>query len=348
MNDGPDTRKGTPGREMSSVGVGACMFALSRGIRLDTILEATGLTADALLNPGAWVSQSVLLGIWSLLAKALPGQLASLEIAAFASPLLLGDLGKAVRFAPDLRSTMRFISRNSAVLGDGISIDVIEGPEETEFRMHHPSDAFDTGYGAELGAAVASRVGHAMFGRHLIQRVEFRHRPLAAPEVYADFFRNPVCFGRPHNALILATADLSTLNPTAEPSLDVLAKRWVDRLREEQGVGPGSEAAHRIRSAILANAKRGDYTTVGLAQALGLSLRSLRRALKVEDIQPQAMLEDVRRTYATELLKDTSLSTDEIAERLGYANERSFRRAFERWTGVSPAQTRRARRPAGC
>lgn len=334
--------KDTPGREMASVGIGACTFALSRGVSLDAILEATGLTADTLLSPGAWVSQSVLLGIWELLAKALPGQLASLEIAAFASPLLLGDLGKAIRFAPDLGSTMRFISRHSAVLGDGICIDVIEDLVEAEFRMHHPSDAFDKGYGAELGAAVASRIGLAIFGRHLIRRIEFRHRPLAALDVYSDFFQAPVCFGRPHNALIVATADLSTPNPGAEPSLDILARRWVDRLRDEQGVGPTSEAAHRIRAVILANAKRGDYTTAGLAQALGVSLRSLRRQLKAEDIQPQTVLEDVRRTYATELLKDTTLSTDEIAARLGYAEERSFRRAFARWTGMSPAQARRA------
>jgi AraC-like DNA-binding protein len=327
---------------MASVGVGACTFALARGVSLDAILEATGLTADTLLSPGAWVSQSVLLGMWELLATALPGRLASLEIAEFASPLLLGELGKAARFAPDLGSTMRLISRNSAVLGDGIRIDVLEDAVETEFRMHHPSDAFDTGYGGELGAAVASRVGLAIFGRNLVRRVEFRHRPLAALEVYTDFFRAPVCFGRPHNALFFATADLRTPNPDAEPSLDVLASRWLDRLREEQGIGPVSEAAHRIRAAILANAKLGDYTTAGLARTLGMSLRSLRRQLKAEALDPKTVLEDMRRTYAAALLKDTTLSTDEIAERLGYADERSFRRAFERWTGMSPAQARRA------
>ncbi len=326
---------------MASVGIGACMFALSRGVSLDAILEATGLTADTLLNPGAWVPQSVLAGMWRLLTTACPGRLVSLEMAEFAAPLLLGDLGKAVRFAPDLRSTLSFISRSSALLGDGVRIDCLVGLVETELRMAHPSDEHDGGYGAELGAAVACRAGQAIFQSNYLARVEFRHRPLAGVEVYTEFFKVPVVFGRPHNAMFIRSADLGAPNPTAEPSLDIFASRWLDRLREEQGIATASEAAHRVRTAILANAKRSDYSTAGLARTLGMSLRSLRRLLKAEAIEPKAVLEDLRRTYAIEFLKNTSLSIEEIAERLGYADERSFRRAFERWTGTSPAQARR-------
>jgi len=50
---------------------------------------------------------------------------------------------------------------------------------------------------------------------------------------------------------------------------------------------------------------------------------------------------DARRAHAQRLLRDPSLSIEEVAERLGYASERSFRRAFERWEGVTPAGFRR-------
>ena len=327
---------------MASVGVGACMFALSRGVSIEALLEATGLSADTLLSPGAWVSQAVLPRVWELLATALPGRLASLEMADVGSSMMLGDLGKAVQFAPDLGSTMRLISRNAALLGDGIRVDVVEGPLETEFRLHHPSDELDRGYGAELGLGVASRVSVGLFGRNLIRRVEFRHRPLAALSVYTDFFGTHVRFEQPHNAAVIATVDLTAPNAAAEPSLGVFASRWLDRQCEEQGLGHGSEAAHQIRRAMLANAKRGDYTTLGLARTLGMSLRSLRRRLHAEGLEAQSVLEGIRRTYAMELLKDASLSIELVAERLGYADERSFRRAFARWTGMSPAQARRS------
>jgi AraC-like DNA-binding protein len=228
------------------------------------------------------------------------------------------------------------------MLGDGIRIDVVNTPSDTEFRMYHPSDEVDRGYGAELGLAVAARGCTTFLGRCPIQRVEFRHQPLAALETYTDFFKVPVYFGCANNALIAATADLSIRNPAAEPGLDVIAYRWLDRLREDQGIGRVPETEHRIRAAMLTNARRGDYTTAGLARTLGMSLRTLRRQFKPADVQPQTVLEDLRRSYANEFLRDTSLSIEEIAERLGYGDERSFRRAFSRWTGMSPAQARKA------
>lgn len=90
-----------------------------------------------------------------------------------------------------------------------------------------------------------------------------------------------------------------------------------------------------VREALLGNAQKGDYSTSDVARTLGMSVRSLGRLLAAEGLQAQSALEDLRRAYAVELLRDARLSTEHIAERLGYADERSFRRAFERWTGMS-------------
>ncbi len=50
---------------------------------------------------------------------------------------------------------------------------------------------------------------------------------------------------------------------------------------------------------------------------------------------------DTRFSMAAPLVTTSSLSIDEVAERLGYAESKAFRRAFRRWTGgVSPARLR--------
>ena len=53
------------------------------------------------------------------------------------------------------------------------------------------------------------------------------------------------------------------------------------------------------------------------------------------------VLEEQRREKALLLLRSPSLSLDEVAEQLGYSDTSNFRRAFRRWTGVSPATYRK-------
>jgi AraC-like DNA-binding protein len=49
----------------------------------------------------------------------------------------------------------------------------------------------------------------------------------------------------------------------------------------------------------------------------------------------------VRCSLATEYLKTTSMSTDDIAMLLGFSDPANFRRALKRWTGKGPGELRR-------
>jgi len=53
-----------------------------------------------------------------------------------------------------------------------------------------------------------------------------------------------------------------------------------------------------------------------------------------------AFLEQVRMRHAQRLLKDTTLTIDDVALKTGYTNSDSFRRAFKRTFGVNPTQYR--------
>jgi AraC-like DNA-binding protein len=107
--------------------------------------------------------------------------------------------------------------------------------------------------------------------------------------------------------------------------------------------GPGeSDLVRRIRIACLNSPRR--FPSAGeIAQELGLSLRTLHRHLADEGLSYQSIVDGMRQAVASELLENTHLGIKQVAERVGFADATSFRKAFRKWTGRSPSDFRSAR-----
>lgn len=80
-----------------------------------------------------------------------------------------------------------------------------------------------------------------------------------------------------------------------------------------------------------------------VARELHMSTRTLHRRLTASGVTYHALLESVRRAVAFEALGAPHETISAISERLGFADPSNFRRAFRRWTGLSPHKYRRAR-----
>lgn len=86
----------------------------------------------------------------------------------------------------------------------------------------------------------------------------------------------------------------------------------------------------------------GSTSVVDLAAALAMSRRSLERALAAEGVSPATLFDHERRRLA--LMWLPTLTVEEVARRLGYANAPAFSRAFRRWTGSPPSSFQISRR----
>ncbi|MDO7842296.1 AraC family transcriptional regulator [Sphingomonas immobilis] len=96
--------------------------------------------------------------------------------------------------------------------------------------------------------------------------------------------------------------------------------------------------ARRVRLLLAADpARDGD----AVAHALGIGPDTLRRRLRGEGMALSAIRENVRRDAAMRQLSLTGQSVEAVAAALGYAEPRSFTRAFRQWTGMSPSEFRR-------
>ena len=81
----------------------------------------------------------------------------------------------------------------------------------------------------------------------------------------------------------------------------------------------------------------GGYPAIDdIAPLLGVSPRTLQRALGEADVCYSDLVERCRCTAACDSLEKTQKSVKDIAVALGYRDASSFSRAFRRWTGRTP------------
>ncbi|KHL17076.1 AraC-like DNA-binding protein [Mumia flava] len=118
-------------------------------------------------------------------------------------------------------------------------------------------------------------------------------------------------------------------NSQARATAEGLCRAVVSRRRERHGI------AQQVRVLVTQHVLTGAPMEV-VAADLGLSVRTLRRRLADAGTSYRALLDEVRRSLAEELLASGGLSVEDAALRLGYAEASSFIAAFRRWTGVTP------------
>lgn len=131
------------------------------------------------------------------------------------------------------------------------------------------------------------------------------------------------------------TAELPQASPAARALAEELCAELASRRRDASGL------AQQVRI-LLAQRIAFDPTAAGVARALALGERTLRRRLAVDGTSFQELLDEVRIALAAKLLGTGSLSVTEVAHRLGYAEAASFIHAHQRWHARPPTGRTRA------
>jgi AraC-like DNA-binding protein len=134
------------------------------------------------------------------------------------------------------------------------------------------------------------------------------------------------------NCIAVDACMLDVAGPFADPLGLRVAEQMCDAQLEQRRARSG--IAGRVQARILG--KPGELLDMdAVAAELGMSTRTLRNRLRRESTSYRKLVEEMRAALAEQLLA-TSMTLDEIAERLGYADTSSFIAAFKRWKGVAP------------
>ncbi|HEY1941412.1 MAG TPA: AraC family transcriptional regulator [Roseiarcus sp.] len=81
-------------------------------------------------------------------------------------------------------------------------------------------------------------------------------------------------------------------------------------------------------------------TLADVAERLGSTARTVRRQLNHQGTSFRALLDELRSQIAMKYLRDTVMTSEDIAVSLGFSDAANFRHAFRRWTGKTPSEFR--------
>ena len=334
----------------ASVGSSLVLFAASRGIPIERLSRAIGIDPAKLIDPDARVPQDLLYWVLKLLGENTAGEPVTILASRALIPIsLFGTVGRLVSRAPDLRTALELAIANSDLFNEQVRLELQETPSESMLSIKHPHDKLDHRLEPELIVMVAVRFIHEHFGKGVVSRIQFRHQVVGQVESYERALGIPVRFGAECNAFVVHTPALARVNQRMHPMQRALLEQRLAEHRQKLGMG-GTSYIDEVRAAFAKNMARGDYSMAGLVATLGTSQRSLQRRLRAFGTNAAALVDEGRHEAALQMLYDENITIDEISDRLGFSSERGFRRAFQRWTGMTPARARRAIRdePNSC
>lgn len=302
---------------------------------------ASDLTPEQVADPDARVSPSQFCVAWAEFLRQSGDPQIALRMAEVILPGAFGVVEYVCRSAPTLGDALRQWVRYLNLLDDAVEVGLVEEGPHACLRVLHESEAPAPASHELCFALVVARARMMCERPPRVRSVDFTHRAPGDATAYERWFGAPVRFGAATTQLVLPRDELLVPLATADPNLLLILSRHADELSARDRGAPLLTA--QVQRVLRAALRTDEAGVEQVARRLGLTARSLQRRLKDEGSSFQAVREGVRRELAVRYLDD-DLSISEISFLLGFSEPSAFFRAFKRWTGLTPIESRARRR----
>ena len=308
--------------------------AVSQGANRDALLENVGISWDTLAIPEARISY-VQFGVLASNALRLTNNPAlGLDFGRNLHLSHMGVLGLALMSSETIGAALAVGLRYYRFLAPAWDLRLQTDDRRALLTAHeaipnNPLRVFST---EALVGAIAGQ-GSYLLGRKL-PVVELR-LSYSKPDHFAAYAEldMPIVFDHELTQAEFDSDVLAEPIAGADPATARLAERYC---ADEASANAWVDGLVTQVRRLLAS-RRGRYPDLEeVARVLQTSTRSLRRGLHGMGTSYQELLDEARRARAEAWVRSTELTAQQIAGQLGFSDVRSFRRAFKRWTGVTP------------
>ncbi|WP_437537061.1 AraC family transcriptional regulator [Sorangium sp. So ce726] len=329
----------------ASMPAGLIAFASSCGVPQEDLLRAAGVAPEVLAAPDELVPYASLFSLWELLLQRLPGEPLGLRYAGCIPVSVVGIVGHVLRHSETVRQGVAVYGRFCRLMDPYLRITLEEHGGVARLALEHEPRVVAMAEPIEMMIATLARfIALYLGGSARPIEALFRHPRRHPPSLYEEAIGAPARFDAGATGLVYDARLLDAPLVGADPSVRDYLVRHAEQLLAARAA-PASAATldARVRARIDERLDHGDVDQEGIARSLGMSTRSLQRALKDIGTSFTAQLDEARREKALDLVHRPDLALQEIAFLLGYGEPRHFYRSFRRWTGTTPGEYRRAR-----
>ena len=317
-------------------------YANTKGIETKTILHGTGISELDILDPQNDIFLTQELQIFRNLIEHAPAPETAWELGLYLNMKVHGAAGKMVGCAPTFGDSLSSLIDYSILflgnlrlypetVGKRIRVNMIETniPKDIlPFVVECVLIAGNTNIETNLPGKLSE----------IYTAISFAHAPRTEIKKYKEVFIDNISFNQPSTFIDIDRASLSLPMLHADHHAYELLRQ---QCQAEYSLHHESRSLLSDRVKLCLQTGKGQISFTEVSKQLNISERSLRRQLSKEG----ANFRKIRNQYffqqSLNLLRDTTQNIEEISDALGYSETCAFTRAFQSWTGMSPAKYRK-------
>ena len=312
---------------------------LSLGVEKESIEVVLGMPLEELDNPENRIPVSNYVRLEQEAPNLTKNESVGLVLGSFFSfdGSKTGVVGYLARHSNTFGMAFNQAIRFSNLISDVFHMELRTQGDNAEFIYLRPIPTTFTVMGVELTLARAVVTLQAVVGDDFhLKKASFQYPQPKYVNKYHEVFGPSVHFEQPENLICFPVEYLQQEIPDSQDYLhEVLeqrAKEQLSKFEKQKGT------TYLVRKIILDHLPTGDATVEIVAEQLHISRQTLYRKLQVEGTSFQEILDETRKSLASNYLRGDKYSVMETAFLLGFSEASAFHRAFKRWYGQTPLE----------
>jgi AraC-like DNA-binding protein len=231
------------------------------------------------------------------------------------------------------------VRRYGRVFTAAVELVLQESRPQIALAICHPTLGPGQSLAQDFRLAGLVQVSREVTGIDIVpSEVSFTYPQPSSTSAHRQFFRCPLHFGAPTASVAFRDMDLDLPLVTADETLAGYLSKYAEQVLAS--LVQGDTMRHTVRAVIWSLLGDGTLSLQQVAAALRMPPRTLQRRLAAEGTSLHAEIEAIRKTMALAVLRDRSISIEDVSILLGYAEPSTFFRSFKRWTGTTPRRFR--------